>query len=112
MPQCSQLVPASLARPEWAMTKLVSSSLMGVLPLTGRPSFWAAHCSQRCFSIFLPLLISVRWTVAGLLQLSHFMGSVASYWLLVASVIQSYLRYGSASNVTVDKPLNSLEFPR
>ena len=55
------------------MTKLVSSSLIGVWLLTGSPSFWAAHCSQRCFSIFLPFLISVRWTVAGLLQLSHFM---------------------------------------
>src|SRR5207237_8687671 len=36
------------------------------------PSLWAAHCLHRCFSIFLPFLISVRWTVAGLLQLSHF----------------------------------------
>src|SRR5438477_9309466 len=77
MPHCSQVVPASLERPEWAMTKLVSSSLMGVLPLTGSPSFWAAHCSQRCFSIFLPPLISVRCTVADLLQLSHFMGRFA-----------------------------------
>src|SRR6476661_8719179 len=45
---------------------------MGMWLLTGSPSFWAAHCSHRCFSIFLPLLISVRCTVAGLLQLSHF----------------------------------------
>src|SRR4051794_26740154 len=60
--------------PEWAMTKFVSSSLIGMWLLTGSPSFWAAHCSQRCFSIFLPPLISVRWTVAVLLQLSHFIG--------------------------------------
>src|SRR3982751_914706 len=74
MPQCSHALPASFCvRPEWAITKLVSSSLMGMWLLTGSPSFCAAHCSQRCFSIFLPLLISVRWTVAGLLQLSHFM---------------------------------------
>src|SRR3954467_12752347 len=72
MPQCSQVVPISFCRPEWAMTKLVRSSLIGVWALTGRPSEAAAHCSQRCFSIFLPLRISVRWTVAGLLQLSHF----------------------------------------
>src|SRR3954470_15376912 len=77
MPQWSHVVvccslPVS---PEWAMTKLVSSSLIGMCALAGvaNPSFWAAHCSHRCFSIFLPLLISVRWTVAGLLQLSHFM---------------------------------------
>src|SRR3954453_6293254 len=56
------------------MTKFVSSSLIGMWLLTGSPSFWAAHCSQRCFSIFLPPLISVRWTVAVLLQLSHFIG--------------------------------------
>src|SRR4051812_26053267 len=72
MPQCSQPVPASFCRPEWAITKLVRSSLMGMWLLTGSPSFCAAHCSQRCFSIFFPLLISVRCTVAGLLQLSHF----------------------------------------
>src|SRR5947208_11203598 len=60
--------------PEWAMTKLVSNSLIGMWLLTGSPSFCAAHCSQRCFSIFLPPLISVRWTVAVLLQLSHFIG--------------------------------------
>src|SRR5258705_7497459 len=59
------------------MTKLVSNSLIGVCPFTavGTPSLCAAHCSQRCFSIFLPFLISVRWTVAVLLQLSHFMPS-------------------------------------
>src|SRR3954470_7174803 len=73
MPQCSQVVPTSFCRPLWAMTKLVKSSLIGVWALTGSPSEAAAHCSQRCFSIFLPLRISVRWTVAGLLQLSHFM---------------------------------------
>src|SRR5689334_23581617 len=73
MLQCSHASPASFWRPEWAITKLVSSSLMGMWLLTGSPSFCAAHCSQRCFSIFLPLLISVRCTVAGLLQLSHFM---------------------------------------
>src|SRR5688572_32193191 len=59
------------------MTKFVSSSLIGMWLLTGSPSFWAAHCSQRCFSIFLPLLISVRWTVAVLLQLSHFIRCLA-----------------------------------
>src|SRR4051812_33594967 len=73
MPQCSQVVPISFWRPEWAMTKLVRSSLIGVCAFMGTPSEAAAHCSQRCFSIFLPLRISVRWTVAGLLQLSHFM---------------------------------------
>jgi hypothetical protein len=45
---------------EWAITKLVSSSLIGMWLLTGSPSLWAAHCSHRCFSIFLPFLISVR----------------------------------------------------
>src|SRR5688572_23291571 len=59
--------------PLCASTKLVSSSLIGVWLLTASPSFCAAHCSQRCFSIFLPPLISVRCTVAVLLQLSHFM---------------------------------------
>src|SRR5688572_22801653 len=59
--------------PECASTKLVNSSLIGVWLFTASPSFCAAHCSQRCFSIFLPPLISVRCTVAVLLQLSHFM---------------------------------------
>src|SRR5687767_3628929 len=75
MPQFSQAWPTSFCKPLWAMTKFVSSSLIGVWLLTGRPSFWAAHCSQRCFSIFFPCLISVRWTVAVLLQLSHFIES-------------------------------------
>src|SRR4051794_510181 len=73
MLQVSHAAPISFCMPEWAMTKLVSSSLIGVWLLTGSPSFCAAHCSQRCFSIFLPPLISVRCTVAVLLQLSHFM---------------------------------------
>src|SRR5687767_10870812 len=62
----------SFCSPLWAITKLVSNSLIGVCDFTGKPSFCAAHCSHKCFSIFLPCLISVRWTVAGLLQLSHF----------------------------------------
>src|SRR6478609_750467 len=74
MPHCSHVVAVvSLVSPECCMTKFVSSSLIGMWLLTGSPSFCAAHCSQRCFSIFLPPLISVRWTVAVLLQLSHFM---------------------------------------
>src|SRR3954463_3286215 len=74
MPHCSHVVAVvSLVSPECCMTKFVNSSLIGMWLLTGRPSFCAAHCSQRCFSIFLPPLISVRWTVAVLLQLSHFM---------------------------------------
>src|SRR5207302_8913189 len=70
----SHVVPISVWSPPCAITRLVSSSLVGVCPLTacGTPSLWAAHCSHRCFSIFLPFLISVRWTVACLLQLSHF----------------------------------------
>src|SRR5688500_7595803 len=75
MPQFSQAWPTSFCSPLWAITKFVSSSLIGVWLLTGRPSFCAAHCSQRCFSIFLPCLLSVRWTVAVLLQLSHFIES-------------------------------------
>src|SRR4029453_12189188 len=74
MPQCSHASPDSFCSPEWAITKFVSSSLMGMWLLTGSPSFCAAHCSHRCFSIFLPLLISVRCTVAGLLQFSPFIG--------------------------------------
>src|SRR5688500_1110597 len=66
--------------PECASTKLVSNSLIGVWLLTASPSFCAAHCSQRCFSIFLPPLISVRCTVAVLLQLSHFMLCCPSHW--------------------------------
>src|SRR6187200_458036 len=73
MVHCSQVVPCSFCRPECCSTKLESSSLIGMWLFTGSPSFWAAHCSQRCFSIFLPPLISVRWTVAVLLQLLHFM---------------------------------------
>src|SRR4051812_39372103 len=76
MLQVSHAAPISFCMPEWAITKLVSSSLIGVWLLTGSPSFCAAHCSQRCFSIFLPFLISVRWTVACLLQLSHFIWNV------------------------------------
>src|SRR6478752_3526848 len=73
MPHCSHVVAVvSFVNPECCMTKLVSSSLIGMWLLTGSPSFCAAHCSQRCFSIFLPPLISVRGTVAVLLQLSHF----------------------------------------
>src|SRR3954465_13901169 len=72
MPHVSQAAPISFCMPEWAITKLVRSSLIGMWLLTGSPSFCAAHCSQRCFSIFFPLLISVRCPVAGLLQLSHF----------------------------------------
>src|SRR3954452_11180511 len=76
MPHVSHAAPISFCMPEWAITKLVSSSSIGVWLLTGSPSFCAAHCSQRCFSIFLPLLISVRWTVAVLLQLSHFISGL------------------------------------
>src|SRR2546423_8372307 len=72
MPQFSHVTPSSFCSPECAITKLVSNSLIGVWLLIGTPSFCAAHCSHRCFSIFLPFLISVRWTVAALLQLSHF----------------------------------------
>src|SRR4051812_10781688 len=83
MPQCSHVIPvASFCMPLCASTKFVSSSLIGVCDLTGKPSFCAAHCSQRCFSIFFPFLISVRCTVAGLLQLSHFIFAISS-WVIV-----------------------------
>ena len=39
--------------------------------LDGDALLAAAHSSHRCFSIFLPSTISVRWTVAGLSHLSH-----------------------------------------
>src|SRR6476469_7514695 len=74
MPQCSQVSDCSLTGiPECAITKFVSSSLIGMWLLTGTPSAAAAHCSHRCRSIPLPPLISVRCTVAALLQLSHVM---------------------------------------
>src|SRR6476646_10050025 len=96
--------------PEWAMTKLVSSSLIGMWLLTGSPSFCAAHCSQRCFSIFLPPLISVRCTVADLLQLSHFMGELPS-----CAYVESYFARPAASTktavFTVGRPPSSYRFP-
>ena len=58
--------------PLCARTKFVKSSLIGVCDFGANPSICEAHCSQRCFSIFLPPRISVRCTVAGLLHFSHF----------------------------------------
>src|SRR3954469_14157203 len=92
MPQISQVAVFSLASwPEWASTKLVSSSLIGVWLLTGTPSCWAAHCSQRCFSSFFPFLISVRWTVAVFLQLSHFIGVTSLHYAALPG--QSYFAH-------------------
>src|ERR1700722_5872899 len=78
MPQCSHVSVPSFCNPLWARTKLVSNSLIGACALGTSSLFWAAHCSHRCLTICLPLRISVRCTVAGLLHLSHFIGRPAS----------------------------------